>query len=71
MTAVPPSPLAMVRKAGYDQCWKYRLEIDNRYSLLFRLRMQKFFTFFLLSIGAYPFFLRSKSILINRYFFSE
>ena len=34
-----------------DQGWKYRLEIYNRYrySLLFRHRMQKFFTFFFIT----------------------
>ena len=34
--------------------------------------MQKFFPFFSLSIEAFPyFFFRVKSILFNRYFFSE
>ena len=55
------------------QGWKYRLKIDNRYrySLLFCHRMQKFFPLFSSSIGSFPYFLRGKSTLINRYFFSE
>ena len=50
-----------------EQGWKYRLEIDNRYSLLFRLRMQKFSTFFFhYRLGLFPTFSRGKSILINQ-----
>ena len=54
----------------YLQGWKYRLEIDNRYSLLFRHRMQKFSTFFFhYRLGLFPTFLFGKSIFLNRYFF--
>ena len=52
------------------------LKISGRnryqYSLLFCQRMQKFFTFFFhYRLGLFPCFLCGKSILINRYFFSE
>ena len=61
--------------AGYSvhyQDWKYRLEIEYRYSLIFRHRMQNFFNFFfIIDWGLSLLFCVGKSVLINRYFFSE
>ena len=62
---------APLRRSLAPQDSGLEISIRNRYrySLLFRYRMRKFFTFFHDWLGLFPTFLRGKSILINRYFF--